>query len=630
MDKQEQDNLKEERRLEGLRALGLLDTMPEVEYDQVVRLASVICGTPISLVSLVDENRQWFKAAFGLGVRETPRNVSFCAYAIQQSGLFIVGDASKDRRFSDNALVTNSPGIRFYAGVPLFAGNGTSIGTLCVIDTVPRELTEEQKKALEILAVQVQAHLDLRTKQAALEASFRENQRLTVQLQESNSLFQTFMNTGPFLSYMKDSAGRFVFYNRRMNELFGVKGDEWIGRTDHDVWPEEIADQFRRHDLEVMAGGVPVELTEMTTDKGEGRFDWKSFKFVFKQQSGDVMLGGLSIDVTADLKRERALERTLKENAELVSKLEGSEALFRTFMDFVPLHVFLKSEDGKYVFYNRHFAEQLGIDQTAWIGKTDFEVLPLSLAERFRQSDLLALKDLEPVELYDELPNARGEIRKLRGIRFTYLDARGNRTIAGLVIDMSDLLTYKEQLEESNRKLGELATTDSLTGLNNRRVFEERIEVEYRFAKRKGREMTLLLLDIDNFKKRNDQFGHAAGDEALKALGQVLLLNLRVGDMAARIGGEEFAILFPETDTRQGMLLAERIRAQVSATACGTETLTVSIGAASTREATESAQQLLAFADEAMYAAKRAGKDCIVLHQKMRNATARDENAAQG
>ncbi|NVO06906.1 MAG: GAF domain-containing protein, partial [Rhodoferax sp.] len=128
-------------RLAALRALGVLDSPVEAEFDALVKVASTVCDVPIALISLVDSDRQWFKANVGLpGVDETPRDIAFCAHAIHSAGIFEVPNAMLDARFADNPLVTRSPGIRFYAGAPIRLSSGHVAGTLCVIDRVARKL----------------------------------------------------------------------------------------------------------------------------------------------------------------------------------------------------------------------------------------------------------------------------------------------------------------------------------------------------------------------------------------------------------------------------------------------------------------------------------------------------------
>lgn len=142
----------EQPRIKALRSLNVLDTPPEERFDRLTRLAKRMFNVPIALVSLVDENRQWFKSCVGLDVRETPRDISFCGHAILGNEIFVINDTFKDERFSDNPLVLNEPKIRFYAGCPLRYLDGSMLGTLCIIDTKPRVLNKDDLDALKDLA----------------------------------------------------------------------------------------------------------------------------------------------------------------------------------------------------------------------------------------------------------------------------------------------------------------------------------------------------------------------------------------------------------------------------------------------------------------------------------------------
>jgi GAF domain-containing protein len=161
-------NIDETGRLAALNRYSILDTLPEQIYDDVTALASLVCGTPISLVSLVDADRQWFKSAHGVEVRETPRAQSFCAHTLGTAKTLIVKDAQQDPRFSSNPAVVGEPGIRFYAGAPIVESNGHVLGTVCVIDTTPRSLSPIQIAALEALARHTMALMEMRRTIAAL------------------------------------------------------------------------------------------------------------------------------------------------------------------------------------------------------------------------------------------------------------------------------------------------------------------------------------------------------------------------------------------------------------------------------------------------------------------------------
>ncbi len=156
-------DLTESKRLHALKEYLIIDSLPDKDYDDITSLASYICQTPISLISLIDEDRQWFKSNHGLKVNETPRDFAFCAHAIKNKNEpLIIPDSRKDSRFKDNPLVTNDPNIVFYAGIPIVNPEGYPLGTLCVIDNKPRELSDEQLEALKRLTNQLLKLLELR------------------------------------------------------------------------------------------------------------------------------------------------------------------------------------------------------------------------------------------------------------------------------------------------------------------------------------------------------------------------------------------------------------------------------------------------------------------------------------
>lgn len=340
----------ETARIRSLRDYAILDTLEEQAFNDITMLASFICDAPIALISLVDSERQWFKARVGLQATQTPREHAFCAHAIlQPHDVLVVKDARSDPRFLDNPLVTGDPHIRFYAGSPLVTPKGDALGTICVIDTSPRELPAGQVEALRALLRQVVAQLELRRVVAELDRS-------TIELEA---------------------------YQRQ---------------------------------------------------------------------------------------------------------LEG----------------------------------------------------------------------------------------------------------------------YQKQIEAANAALETQSGTDALTGVKNRRAFDQTLHEELARAFRENAPVSLLLLDIDKFKPYNDNFGHPAGDEALRKVAHILAARARPFDVVARYGGEEFAVVLPRTGVEGALVVGERLRRAIEAALWNNRRITISVGA-STAEGEITAAALTSQADQALYHVKQRG-----------------------
>lgn len=348
-------SLDEAKRLDALNAYQIMDTAAEQAYDDVLLLACAICDVPIALITLLDTERQWFKAKVGLDVNQTPIKDAFCAHAIaEERDVMEVQDALTDPRFITNALVTGEPGIRFYAGAPLVTPDGVKLGTVCVIDRVPRVLSAPAKAALVALSRQVVYLLELR--------------------------------------------------------------------------------------------------------------------------------------------------------------------------------------------------------------KSATELRVLSDSQRLKQLQLEG---------------------------------------------------YQKQLESVNELLRQQATLDPLTGLNNRRAFDDVLCEELARTERTGAALALIFVDVDHFKDFNDQFGHIGGDQALQQVASVLLAVARPYDHVARYGGEELTLILPNTERGAAMAAAERIRLSIQNFAWLKAPITVSLGVAVANNA-ESGASLLDRADQALYQAKRNGRNCVV------------------
>ena len=222
--------------MEALRKYALLDTPPEQALNDLTSLTAQICGAPIALISLVDKDRQWFKASIGFESTETPRDISFCGHAIHHRDLFIVPDATLDARFADNPMVTEEPCVRFYAGAPLINPEGHILGTLCVMDHVPRTLDAAQQEALRILARQVMAHLEL--------------PRQAKSLIESENRLSVVTDYARIGLVILDQDRRYLYANNAYAEILELPLDSIIGHLVadvlHDIYEEQIRPRLDR------------------------------------------------------------------------------------------------------------------------------------------------------------------------------------------------------------------------------------------------------------------------------------------------------------------------------------------------------------------------------------------------
>lgn len=325
----------EESRIAALHESGLLDTPAESSFDDLAAIAAQLCGTPIALVSLVDRERQWFKARIGLDIAETPRDIAFCAHAILQPEVMVVGDALSDDRFSDNPLVTGTTGIRFYAGAPLEVADGRRIGTLCVIDRVPRQLDEGQRNSLTALARQVVTLIELRCKAAALqEATARHSlfeqqlQRFkdemtalvalrTRELQSERDRAELYFDIAGSMMMVTDTSGRIERANRRVAEVLrrpdsSLQGKDWFELC----FPCDERADARRFFKSLIGGEHPGDRRfrgrVITADGRIRTIAWHTSRLVDSQGVTTGLLG-VGEDITARLEAEEHLRRTLEE-----------------------------------------------------------------------------------------------------------------------------------------------------------------------------------------------------------------------------------------------------------------------------------------------------------------------------
>jgi len=613
---------REAARLDALHEFDVLDTLPEKDYDDLTRLASVICDTPIVLVSLIDKNRQWFKSRYGIDAVETPREQAFCAHAIHQYGVFIVPDASLDVRFRNNPLVTGGPSIRFYAGAPLTTPEGFNLGTLCVIDRKPRELTEQQQDALVVLSRQVVAQLMLRRQVKQLKLLVEEKQRIETMLRVAENRFRSFMDNSPTVAFMKNDSGQYIYMNRILCERFHLSRADWDGKTDFDLWPLR-AQAVLDLDAGIWTANEPVVAIEMFPTPDRAVCYWQTYKFPFSDSYGNQFIAGISVDITA----QKVAEIALRE----------SEERFRRVVEEIDEGVVLIDRQTRFVLQsNRAFGELLAYTPEELLRLTQYDFV----AHERTDTDLMMARTAEQGRLSIGYRRYR---RKDRSIITVWVSGsvlllEGKEVFCLTVRDVTQQLRFEErlqlqqaELEETNLQLQTLSLTDALTGVRNRRAFDRGLVEARSASERHRRPFSLLLLDVDHFKDFNDTFGHPAGDAVLKRVAEILASVARCSDTLARYGGEEFAIILPETDIEGAIRMAERCREAVCLATWADRAVTVSIGISTTRFGANIDPRdpfcLLEQADTAMYHSKQSGRNRVT-HAAWLDASNRPQAAA--
>lgn len=291
----------ESARLQALQNLDIVDTPNEKSFDDIVAIAAMICQVPTAVISLVDKKRQWFKAGVGVEVTETPRDMAFCAHAIlSPHQLTLVEDARQDQRFQDNPLVTDNPGIRFYAGAPLVTQSGAALGTLCVIDYQPRGLSADQEQALAALARQVMQLFNLRAA----------NQRL----QHNAESMQLMSDSLPVLLSQLDRQGRYVFCNKKYQEWYRIAPADMLGKTPEMVFGKHLSPQVAENMARCFAG----ESAGFELQQASGRA--LQVNYVPQLEANNVTgLFIVATDITERKQHEQALSKERERLAAIIA-----------------------------------------------------------------------------------------------------------------------------------------------------------------------------------------------------------------------------------------------------------------------------------------------------------------------
>jgi diguanylate cyclase (GGDEF)-like protein/PAS domain S-box-containing protein len=458
---------------------SLLDDRLRKQFRDSIELTGVVCESPDGVViHLLDEVREGYSAFTKDSAVALPLDACFCSHSNGQEGL-VVPDLREDPRFRDHILVTREPSLRFYAGYPLITDRDERIGSLCIREPAPRQLTPVQQRALGVLARQVVAHIEAMRQLIALEAAPREKDGKQRELAASNARFRAFLDASPVSAFIKDEEGRMLYCNRALADRFGATPEEWIGKTDFETWPPEIAEQFQRSDRQTLEANQKIHFEDRTRGLDGRMVAWDVHKYPFADADGRRSVACMALDVTR-----------------------------------------------------------------AW--------------------------------------EAQQEVQRIQ-----------------------------QELQIANERLQTLSLTDALTGLMNRRALEDSLENERARSIRSGAPLSLFMLDIDNFKGFNDAFGHVCGDEVLRQIAVLMQRWIRRGDLVARYGGEEFLVILPATDEKEAFEIAERVRQAIAEADWEHRLITASGGVATRDKHMPSTTEFLHEVDQALYSAKRGGKNRV-------------------
>ncbi len=413
----------------------------------------------------------------------------------------------------------------------------------------------------------------------------------------NNDAYRQLLDAVGSFVYTTDLAGRYTYANQLVLELLGpgLRLDDVLGKSFTDfVDIGEAGDSLRETDHQVLEQGETIarEETNVIHATGESRSYW-SIKKPLRDATGAIIgMIGISHDIT----EKKRLEDQVRQQKELLD----------TVLDNIDGLVYVKGANRRFLYANRHLAEVFGRPVDEVVGQLDSELMPRDVADAFWEKDAHMLATGERYAGEESLIDAEGRLRHYWSVVVPWPDFNGIPALIGLITDITELHALKEELQRQTR-------TDSLTGLANRRSFQERAESEFARSRRHAAPLSLVAIDIDHFKRVNDDHGHAVGDRVLQDFASCSQHALREEDLCARTGGEEFCILLPDTDAAAACAIAERIREMTSSCHPCPEhpslVITASFGIACVEPTDTHFGTLFSRADRALYAAKQNGRN---------------------
>ena len=349
----------EVERLKALKAYNIIDTIEEEDYDYITKLAAQILNTPIALISIITKDKQWFKSHYGRETRETPRNIAFCAHAINNpNSIFVVNDSRKDSRFSDNPLVENAPNVIFYAGVPLVNENGFAFGTLCTIDNKPRELNTSQIETLQILAKQVMNLLELRKKT-------KDVSTLNKELEKYTSLFNKSQKLTKSGAWEQDLVTGKIIWTDEVYNIHEVdKTFEPIKKKKISFYNAKEKKKIENALNKTIENEIPLdESSKFITARNNKKWVRTTAKIINSKLVGSIQ------DITSE--KEKEIELSYQEN------------LLNTLFEFSPIGITLTDyKTEKFINVNKKTLELTGYSKEEFLKLTYWDLIPKKNQEK--------------------------------------------------------------------------------------------------------------------------------------------------------------------------------------------------------------------------------------------------------
>ena len=443
-------------------------------------------------------------------------------------------------------------------------------------------------------------------------------ERAETSLREAERRFAAFMDNSPALSFMKDQDGRLVYVNKSFLQILGGTKEDWCGKTDFEVWPNDVAQKIRTDEVELMRLAQQKQFIDIAPDANGETRHWLTVKFPFKGESGGMLVGGTAIDITESETARRALAASEERYRELsgrqqntLEQLAASEMRWQLALSGAGDALWDWDLATGVVFRSPAWKSMLGYDDEE-IGsrREDWEDI-------LHPSDAARAVDLLEAHLRRHTPCYASEYRmRHKDGTWRWILDRGQAMwdVEGRPIRMAGShadITGRKATEEA---LAIQAATDSLTGVSNRGEFDRAFAALVNTAIEKGEVLTVCVCDLDRFKQINDAHGHPAGDRVLAGFGSLLRRNVRECDSIWRVGGDEFVLALPDTSKHQARWLIERVRAELEIATFSTDAgkefqLSCSFGVAQLEDHHGNSSDLFSEADRSLYQAKHMGRN---------------------